>query len=188
MQSPIKTSYDFSLNALRRVLLCLCEYYQSQTDAKREKNYLWVPELLLHLLCLLQMKPEMVWNIFSLFLFPFLGEGGVRWFLVAGDFIIPQGQGCLLALGMMNALVWGMWTRAHGECHGRAGVRTALLEGHPVDGVWLLCWVAPWQPPGATREVHVACSCITGVPLLSQAQGEGIRVLKESQLCLSTVG
>lgn len=33
--------------------------------------------------------------------FPFLGEGGVRWFLVARGFIMLQGQECLLALGMM---------------------------------------------------------------------------------------
>lgn len=155
--------------------------------AKRQKNHLWVPEHLFHLLCLPQTKPGSVWNI-SLPI-----SRGVRWFLAVRDFIMLQGQECLPALGMMCALVWSMWTRAHGECHGscpRAGARTAVLEGHPVNEVWLMCWVAPWQPPavqGASREMHVACSCIRGVPHLPQAR-EGIAVLKESQLLINIAG
>lgn len=136
-------------------------------------------------------SPKRSQEVYETFSLPI--SRGVRWFLVVRDFIMLQGQECLPALGMMCALVWSMWTRAHGECHGscpRAGARTAVLEGHPVNEVWLMCWVAPWQPPavqGASREMHVACSCIRGVPHLPQAR-EGIAVLKESQLLINIAG
>lgn len=118
MQSPIKTNYDFSLNALRRVLLCLCEYYQSRMQKGRKTIYecqstsFFLPPPNEARSC---MKPFLPFSL------PIFWARGSQVVLGGKRFHHPAEAGMLLALGRMYRLVWSMWTRAHGECHGSCG-------------------------------------------------------------------